>query len=51
MPFYRLATDVGSLKPGGSYYLYCGKGVMSRLHAAHLQQQGWSPVGVYLPAK
>lgn len=48
IPFYRLATEAGTLKRDQSYYLYCGRGVMSRLHAAHLQQQGWPSVGVYL---
>lgn len=49
MPFFRLASDMGKLSRDGSYFLYCGKGVMSRLHASHLQHQGWSGVGVYLP--
>lgn len=49
LPFYRLASDIGTLPRDRSCYLYCGKGVMSRLHAAHLQQQGWTAVGVYLP--
>jgi thiamine biosynthesis protein ThiI len=49
LPFYRLASDLARLQQDRACYLYCGKGVMSRLHAAHLQQQGWDKVGVYLP--
>jgi thiamine biosynthesis protein ThiI len=49
MPFYRLAADVVTLPRQRTYYLYCGKGVMSRLHASHLQHQGWTSVGIYQP--
>jgi thiamine biosynthesis protein ThiI len=49
IPFYRLATDLAQLPRENHYSLYCGKGVMSRLHAAHLQQQGWPHISVYLP--
>jgi len=51
IPFYRLAGKLATLPRDRACYLYCGKGVMSRLHAAHLQQQGWTDVGVYLPQK
>lgn len=49
VPFYRLASEKDRLPRDRPCYLYCGKGVMSRLHAAHLLQQGWSNIGVYLP--
>ena len=35
IPFYELHRRAAGLAPG-SYMLYCGKGVMSRLHASHL---------------
>jgi thiamine biosynthesis protein ThiI len=49
IPFYRLSAAFGQLDPAGHYLLYCEKGVMSRLHAAHLQDQGFANVGVYRP--
>lgn len=49
IPFYRLATEQQRLPRDRPCYLYCGKGVMSRLHASHLQSQGWTNIGVYLP--
>jgi len=48
IPFYELHSKAGSLAPG-SYMLYCGKGVMSRLHASHLQSVGHLDVKVYAP--
>ena len=32
-----------------TYMLYCDKGIMSRLHAAHLLDQGYQNVKVYRP--
>jgi tRNA uracil 4-sulfurtransferase len=49
IPFYRLNSEFPALPRNQSYLLFCGKGVMSRLHAAHLLQQGKEDVGVYLP--
>jgi len=49
VPFYRLSTVFTTLDPQQTYLLYCSKGVMSRLHAAHLLEQGNSNVGVYRP--
>ncbi|WP_299775989.1 tRNA uracil 4-sulfurtransferase ThiI [uncultured Pseudoteredinibacter sp.] len=48
IPFYSLSTKAASLKEGGPYYLYCDKGIMSRLHASHLADDGYA-VGVYRP--
>lgn len=48
IPFYSLSTKASSLREGGPYYLYCDKGIMSRLHASHLADDGY-PVGVYRP--
>lgn len=49
IPFYELASRFGQLDPGRTYMLYCDKGVMSRLHAAHLTEQGYRNIKVYRP--
>ncbi len=49
IPFYELHGKAGDLDPAGSYMLYCGKGVMSRLHAGHLREEGRLDVKVYAP--
>jgi len=51
IPFYKLSTEFSELDPRRRYLLYCDKGVMSQLHAAHLADQGVSNVGVYRPLK
>ncbi|HCS28973.1 MAG TPA: tRNA 4-thiouridine(8) synthase ThiI, partial [Spongiibacteraceae bacterium] len=50
MPFYELHSKFAGLDRSCTYLLYCDKGVMSRLHAAHLVEQGYSNVKVYRPA-
>jgi thiamine biosynthesis protein ThiI len=47
VPFFRLNTRFTQLPPERHYLLYCDKGVMSRLHAAHLKEQGHGNVGIY----
>lgn len=47
IPFYSLNRRFGELDPGRHYLLYCDKGVMSKLHALHLQDAGFTNVGVY----
>ena len=49
IPFYELHTRFASLPEGTTYMLYCGKGVMSRLHACHLQDSTALDVKVYAP--
>ena len=49
IPFYMLNTEYAKLDPALHYMLYCEKGVMSALHAAHLWDQGYTNVGVYRP--
>lgn len=51
IPFYRLGSEAPAFKREQQYLLYCGKGVMSRLHASHLRHLGWDNIGVYLPEK
>jgi tRNA uracil 4-sulfurtransferase len=49
IPFYELQTKFQQLDPRKTYLLYCDKGVMSKLHAAHLVEQGFSNIKVYRP--
>ncbi|GAD78365.1 tRNA uracil 4-sulfurtransferase ThiI [Vibrio ezurae] len=49
IPFYKLATKFGDLDQAKTYLLYCDRGVMSRLQALYLQEQGFNNVKVYRP--
>ena len=49
LPFYRLNKAFAQLAPDRNYWLYCAKGVMSRLHATHLKESGFANVGVFRP--
>lgn len=49
MPFFTLQQRFGELDEGVRYLLYCDKGVMSRLHAELLVEQGFGNVAVYRP--
>lgn len=49
IPFFRLATKFGDLDQNKTYLLYCERGVMSRLQALYLQENGYSNVKVYRP--
>ena len=49
IPFYELHRREAELERGQTYMLYCGKGVMSRLHASHLLESGDLDVKVYAP--
>jgi thiamine biosynthesis protein ThiI len=49
LPFYKLATQFGDLDPSKTYLLYCARGVMSRLQALYLKEQGFENVKVYRP--
>ncbi len=49
IPFYELHTKFAELEKNKSYLLYCDKGVMSKLHASYLVEQGYSNVKVYRP--
>ncbi|MGV6806851.1 MAG: thiazole biosynthesis protein, partial [bacterium] len=50
LPFYRLQSAFADLPRDRQYLLYCDKGVMSRLHAELLMEEGCANVGVYRPA-
>lgn len=49
LPFYKLSTQFGDLDQSKTYLLYCERGVMSRLQALYLLEQGFSNVKVYRP--
>lgn len=49
IPFYKLATHFGDLDQGKTYLLYCERGVMSRMQALLLKEQGFHNVKVYRP--
>jgi thiamine biosynthesis protein ThiI len=51
IPFYALNKQFPGLQAESQYLLYCEKGVMSQLHAAHLKSAGHTNVGVYRPVK
>jgi len=50
IPFYELHSRVQNLDRAETYMLYCDRGVMSKLHAAHLLDSGFDKVKVYRPA-
>lgn len=49
IPFYQLRTRMNDFNSDARLLLYCDRGMMSRLHAAHLQDQGFSNVAVLDP--
>jgi len=49
IPFYKLSTKFGDLDQSKTYLLYCERGVMSRLQALYLKEQGFDNVKVYRP--
>ena len=49
IPFYELHSRASELVSGKTYMLYCGKGVMSRLHASHLLDSSDLDIKVYAP--
>jgi thiamine biosynthesis protein ThiI len=49
LPFYKLSTQFGDLDQNKTYLLYCERGVMSRLQALYLREQGFNNVKVYRP--
>ncbi|GAB3037144.1 tRNA uracil 4-sulfurtransferase ThiI [Bowmanella dokdonensis] len=49
LPFYKLSTQFADLDPQQQYYLFCGRGVMSKMQALLLHEQGHQNVWVYRP--
>ena len=48
IPFYALHKRAAEFDRNKKYLLYCDKGVMSKLHASHLLEDGFN-IGVYRP--
>ncbi|MGO4999398.1 tRNA uracil 4-sulfurtransferase ThiI [Oceanisphaera sp. W20_SRM_FM3] len=49
IPFFKLSSQFAELDASKTYLLYCDRGVMSRLQAIHLKEQGFDNVKVYKP--
>lgn len=49
VPFFRLEQFFRDRPKDAAYLLYCDKGLMSRLHAELLVEQGFSRIAVYRP--
>ena len=49
IPFFKLGTQFADLDQSRSYLLYCDRGVMSKLQALYLMEQGYENVKVYRP--
>lgn len=49
LPFYKLGTQFGDLDQSKEYLLYCDHGVMSKLQALFLIDNGFENVKVYRP--
>ncbi|MGL4475413.1 MAG: tRNA uracil 4-sulfurtransferase ThiI [Shewanella sp.] len=49
IPFFKLATQFADLDKSKTYLLYCERGVMSKLQALYLLEQGYDNVKVYRP--
>lgn len=47
LPFYKIANGFAALDQAQQYYLYCDRGVMSKLQALLLNEQGYKNVAVY----
>lgn len=49
LPFYKLSSQFADLDRSRTWLLYCERGVMSRLQALYLHEQGFTNVKVYRP--
>lgn len=47
LPFYKLASSFGDLDQSKTYLLYCDRGVMSRLQALYLKDNGFNNVKLW----
>lgn len=48
IPFFKLASESSGLDINQHYLIYCDKGIMSRLQALKLKDQGFKKVSVLL---
>lgn len=51
LPFYKLRSQFSTLDQSKTYLLYCDRGIMSRLQALDLREQGFTNVKVYQKEK
>ncbi len=51
IPFFKVASKFPDLDQSKNYLLYCDRGVMSKLQALLLKEQGYSNVNIFQPAK
>ncbi|MDF7680342.1 tRNA 4-thiouridine(8) synthase ThiI [Enterobacteriaceae bacterium ESL0689] len=49
LPFYKLSSQFADLDQSKTWLLWCERGVMSRLQALYLREQGYHNVKVYRP--
>jgi len=49
LPFFKLASQFENLDASRTYLLYCDRGVMSKLQALYLKEQGYNNIKVYRP--
>jgi len=49
IPAYKVNHAFATLEKEKNYLLYCERGVISKLHAAHLMAEGFANVAVYAP--
>ncbi|MGE4260292.1 tRNA uracil 4-sulfurtransferase ThiI [Shewanella sp.] len=49
IPFFKLSSAFAELDSSKTYLLYCERGVMSKLQALYLLEQGYQNVKVYRP--
>ena len=47
LPFYKLNSQFANLDQSKNYVLYCARGVMSKLQALYLKEQGFNNVKVF----
>ncbi|ABR75100.1 tRNA 4-thiouridine(8) synthase ThiI [Actinobacillus succinogenes] len=51
LPFYKVSSQFGELDQSKNYVLYCERGVMSKLQALYLKENGFNNVQVFVKAK
>jgi len=47
IPFYKLSSQFASLNQNKQYLLYCERGIMSKLQALYLIEQGFNNITIY----
>lgn len=51
IPFYQLRNAFDKLDRNHHFLRYCEKGMMSRLHVAHIKDEGFANVSVFEPSE